>query len=76
MLRSSQCEQGLGVSSTGSGVYIDPAGSTTNVRLYVTEEEGSEEKWYLKVDAITREVSLECQSSLDNVSTVKKNIVD
>jgi len=63
----SQCEQGLGVSSTGSVIYSDPAGDITDVKLYV-KDDATGDKWYLRVHFLTHAVSLECQSALDNVS--------
>ena len=63
------CVQGLGTSSTGSAIYASPPTHTTNVKLYMLDE-ATGEKWYLRVNAITREVSLECQSAVDNVSEV------
>lgn len=52
-----------------SSVHLDPPAASTNVKLYIAEENNNiEERWYLRVHTITHQVSLECQSALDNVS--------
>ena len=63
----SQCEQGLDTSPTGSVIHTSPGGTNTGVKVFVMDNT-TLEKWYLRVHMITREVSLECQTALDNVS--------
>lgn len=62
-----QCTQGLGISSTGSAIHTSPPGQDANVRVFITDA-ATGEKWFFRVNIITRNVSLECQSALDNVS--------
>ena len=64
----SQCEQGLDTSPTGSVIHTSPGGTNTGVKVFVMDTT-TLEKWYLRVDIITRDVSLECQTALDNVSS-------
>ena len=63
-----QCKQLLSI-STGSEIHIsaDP-GSITRVKLFI-QDEATGEKWYLRVHTFSHAVTLECQSSLDNVSS-------
>lgn len=65
---ASQCQQGLDTSSTGSVIHTSPTGTSTGVQVFIMDST-SGDKWYLRVDVITRNVSLECQSALDNVSS-------
>ena len=60
------CQQNIAISSTGSAIFTSPPGTNSAVNVFI-KDDVSGEKWYFKVDLITRVVSLECQSALDNV---------
>ena len=66
-----QCKQQLHTSPSGSVIHrVSPDGSTggtTRVKIFI-KDDVTGEKWYLRVHSIFHNVSLECQSALDNVS--------
>ncbi len=62
------CQQGMGISSVGTPIHTTPHQTNSAINIYV-QNSTTGERYYLKVDIITRQVSLECQSALDNVSS-------
>ena len=66
---SQPCQSGLSVTSSGSPVFflLGPSETNTNVKVYIKDELNND--WYLKVDAVSSEVWLECQSAVNNVSS-------
>ena len=69
MVQQNQCQQGLSTSSTGSHIRTSPSGTNIGVQAFFMDDTTGE-KWYLKLDFLTGDVTLQCQSALDNVSTM------
>ena len=59
------CEQGLSVSSSHTYFHTSPQGAIRGVSVYVENESG--EKFYLRVNVLTLQVTLECQENYYNV---------
>jgi hypothetical protein len=60
------CIAGMDTNSDGSLIHTSPIGANTGVNVFIMD---AGVRWYLRVDFVTRAVSLECQTELDNVSS-------
>ena len=69
-----ECEQEITLSSTHSKFYTSPEGEIRGVRVY-TQDDDTLEKYYLKMDVLTYEVTLECEEAYLNVSNSRNTNV-
>ena len=53
------CEQGISVSTSRTNFITSPPGDNAGVTVYV--QDASENKYYLRVNVLTHQVTLECE---------------
>ena len=74
----SQCQQSLQTSSTGNVIHrlslVGSNSGTSRVKLFI-KDDVTGEKFYLRVDGFFHVVTLECQSALDNVSSLAISLI-
>ena len=64
------CEQGITVSTSYTNFLTSPGGDISGVTVYVQDASGN--KYYLRVNILTHQVTLECEQVYLNVRTLLK----